>query len=254
MNLQQALKALQTGEEHLTNNEKILVKFFQSQGDNLAHITLDEIASATFVSQATVVRLCKKLGYKGWREFKVSIKQHSLHMDKSKLVRARENRLSQTTSYARHVINNFDDRDITKLAQLIVSTPHLYIYGREMSSIPAAYLQSMLTTIDVHCTLIDWLETFKRSLVPADSLVIFCGTYLRDKDYRELLVRLKDRNTTIVLISTLDPQVADLADLTIVAPDDFQTNSGYSKLGSFFFMHLLLEAVAAEQMRRLQSD
>lgn len=39
----------------------------------MTNLSLDDLASACFTSQASIIRLCKKLGAKGFAEFKVQL-------------------------------------------------------------------------------------------------------------------------------------------------------------------------------------
>lgn len=58
--------------ENFTETEKTVIAFLLQNGWKLEKMTVHEIAEATFSSNASILRLCKKLGYKKFHEFKMA--------------------------------------------------------------------------------------------------------------------------------------------------------------------------------------
>lgn len=54
-------------------NYQILAKYFKEKGLEIETKKIDDIVSETFVSGATIVRFCKKLGYPGFSNFKYEL-------------------------------------------------------------------------------------------------------------------------------------------------------------------------------------
>lgn len=59
--------------ERFTEIEKQIIAFVQKYPRVVINMPLDELARECFVSQASVIRLCKKLGVKGFADFKVNL-------------------------------------------------------------------------------------------------------------------------------------------------------------------------------------
>ena len=55
----------------LTAREKKIVEFIRENGDSFLSDTITEFSEKAGVSDATMVRFCKHLGYKGYQDFKV---------------------------------------------------------------------------------------------------------------------------------------------------------------------------------------
>lgn len=55
-----------------TNTERKIAAYIRENFDRVLHCTLLELAELIGVSDASVVRFCKSLGYKGFQEFKIS--------------------------------------------------------------------------------------------------------------------------------------------------------------------------------------
>lgn len=57
--------------EDFTSQEKEIAKYILENPSLIKELSTEELAKATFTSQATVVRLCKKLETKGYNDFKL---------------------------------------------------------------------------------------------------------------------------------------------------------------------------------------
>lgn len=66
----------------LTQREKKIVEFMSQNGDSFLSDTITEFAEKAGVSEATMVRFCKHLGYKGYQDFKVHAAREMLPQEK----------------------------------------------------------------------------------------------------------------------------------------------------------------------------
>ena len=57
--------------ESFSGTEKAVVEYFINHFDSVVDMTTLQVAKHTFTSNATVVRVCQKLGYKGFNDFKL---------------------------------------------------------------------------------------------------------------------------------------------------------------------------------------
>src|SRR5579872_988563 len=62
--IQGTYSALRTAEQRVAD-------FILKHAEELIHLTVTELAERTQTSESTVVRLCQKIGYKGYQEFKI---------------------------------------------------------------------------------------------------------------------------------------------------------------------------------------
>ena len=53
---------------HLTRTEKVIADYFLEHSGSLYFLTAKDIALALGVSDTSVIRLCRTLGYRGFRE------------------------------------------------------------------------------------------------------------------------------------------------------------------------------------------
>ncbi|MDE2572422.1 MAG: MurR/RpiR family transcriptional regulator [bacterium] len=64
--IQGTYSALRTAEQRVAD-------FILKHAEELIHLTVTELAERTQTSESTVVRLCQKIGYKGYQEFKIML-------------------------------------------------------------------------------------------------------------------------------------------------------------------------------------
>ncbi len=67
------IEQLESAQESNVKNYQILAKYFKEKGLEIENKKIDDIVSDTFVSGATIVRFCKKLGYPGFSNFKYEL-------------------------------------------------------------------------------------------------------------------------------------------------------------------------------------
>ena len=62
-------------QENLTEAERELALFVLANMNEVTHMSIAELADQSFTSNATVIRLCRKLGLKGYRDFRIELTQ-----------------------------------------------------------------------------------------------------------------------------------------------------------------------------------
>lgn len=163
----------------LTSSEQIIYQYFKDHLNDIVYLSLSDICKELYVSNATVIRFCQKLGFKGFNELKFQLKNELNLTNKS--VNAWD-AIPHRTSILKDFIDNIDDKIIEQICSEIKNHKSIYIYGRNMSSLPAKYLQSMLNTMDIPCIYIDWIDfLFALSKSFPDNAVLFIFTNYGDK-------------------------------------------------------------------------
>lgn len=67
------IEQLDNAQNLKVKNYQILAKYFRKKGLKIEHKKIDDIVAETYVSGATIVRFCKKLGYSGFSNFKYEL-------------------------------------------------------------------------------------------------------------------------------------------------------------------------------------
>ncbi len=67
------IEQLDEAQNFKVKNYQILAKYFRDKGLEIENKKIDDIVAETYVSGATIVRFCKKLGYSGFSNFKYEL-------------------------------------------------------------------------------------------------------------------------------------------------------------------------------------
>ncbi|MBC1514682.1 MurR/RpiR family transcriptional regulator [Listeria immobilis] len=144
--------------KHLTNTEQIIATFILEYPRIVVNISLEELSNQCHASQASIIRLCKKMGVKGFSDFKIKLASEltSFALDGNQISFDLPISKSATTEEIADTFYQLSIRsleyeykelnlsDIKLAAQLIHNADITYIYGRGESLIIAEDLHYKL--------------------------------------------------------------------------------------------------------------
>lgn len=58
-------------QHQFSSNEKTIANYMLEKKDDILHLSIQELASKTFTSSGAIMRLCKRIGLSGFKEFKI---------------------------------------------------------------------------------------------------------------------------------------------------------------------------------------
>lgn len=119
----------------LTKSEESILDFIEKNFQKIPEYSVIALSKATYSSQASINRLCKKLGMKGFSHLKFAIKE-DLELMKS----STHNHINSLSYY----IKNIDFESLLPIIKVFRENKRLLIYGLGASQITAAYLQRQL--------------------------------------------------------------------------------------------------------------
>ena len=228
---------------NLTSSEQIIYQYFKDHLNNIVYLSLSDICKELYVSNATVIRFSQKLGFKGFNELKFQLKNELNLTNKSTNA---WDIIPLRTTILKDFIYNIDNKIIEQICSEIKNHKSIYIYGRNMSSLPAKYLQSMLNTMDIPCIYIDWID-FLSALSKSfpDNAVLFIFTNYGDKSiYEPIVKQCHERHVKIIWISStdLDSSLLYSNDIYISTHEaKLETPPLLTKLTSFLLVQFIIE-------------
>ena len=232
----------------LTGMEKEILAFFIQDPRHAIYMNLEEISNALYTSNATIVRFCKKIGLNGFHEFKYEIRKELEQQQNCSL--SSQDLMDNSLACFRDNLDAIDLQQLEAISDLICSHRSLYIYGAGLSSIPAKYLQTILTTLDRPCILIEWrhlLEGITYS-ISKDAILFLITAHGDAPRYLQIFETAKKRGTTIILI-TCDEEspLPPYCDYTIITSDEnkvFHSIDINPRMGILTVIQILIEMVA----------
>lgn len=228
---------------NLTSSEQIIYQYFKDNLHSIIYLSLSDICKELYVSNATVIRFCQKIGFKGFNELKFQLKNELNLTNKSTNA---WDTIPHRASILKDFIDDINDKIIEQICSEIKNHKSIYIYGRNMSSLPAKYLQSMLNTMDIPCIYIDWID-FLSALSKSfpDNAVLFIFTNYGDKSiYAPIVKQCHERHVKIIGISStdLDPSLLNSNDIYISTHEvELESPPLLTKLTSFLLVQFIIE-------------
>ena len=154
--------------------------------------------------------------------------------------------LQRRTAVLKDFIDNIDAVKIKDICSEIMRNKSIYIYGRNMSSLPAKYLYSMLNSMDIPCIYIDWID-FLRALsksLPENATLIIFTNYGEASIYQSIIDSCHQRHANIIWISSSEINPSLLTDSdTYIWTQEVPLEHVHlrTKMTSFLVVQLIVE-------------
>lgn len=224
----------------LPESQRVLGEFILKNYKYVANLSAIELGNRAGVSDATVVRFAKSIGYSGYPEIKNELFEYLIHeeLPSNKMIKSL-NRIKKVDSGIMEVfqndINNIEEtfrsfrkKDLDMAVEAINSARRVYVIGLNSCESLASFLNFHLRRldIDVHLITSAGLVMFEQlsSIKKGDALVVI--SYPRySKDALSAVELAKSRNAKTISISDQEySPIAQAADISLIA---HSTNLGF---------------------------
>lgn len=121
--------------DRLNDNDLIIWRYIKEHRDSCCRIAIDALAKACNVSRTTVSRFTQKLGFQGFREFKLHLKQES----EIEEIEAGSETDRVCESYI-HSIRSLQQTDLSDLCGLIAGAKRLFVFGTGETQLAAGQM------------------------------------------------------------------------------------------------------------------
>jgi len=152
----------------LSNTEKIIYQYLTKA--DIQKMSADEIAEKLFVSRTSIYRVCLKMGYSSFSQFKY------LFLSKAK-------KIETVDSYA--VFNHVNDSQLITILEKLIHSEQIYVFGTHATGMAANYFARQLVNLCYSAIFITdafELESRLRMFHATDCIVCFSngGRYTPD--------------------------------------------------------------------------
>ncbi|AYW49812.1 MurR/RpiR family transcriptional regulator [Tetragenococcus halophilus] len=204
----------------LNINERNVLQQVITNRKAFYNLTVNEFANKNLVSKSFVIRLCKKLGYSGYSEFKYQLK---IEVENSESQQTTQNILDVTTEDLKETIRLIDSKKLEHLSHLLYQAPHIYTYG-------TGYGQKTI------------LEDFKRGIITSQRAITSLPTSIELRLYSNTM----EKNDILFIVS-ISGKVTNIKNdlillkekgITVVSITQFTTN----ELASISSINLYLKS------------
>lgn len=200
----------------LSETDMVIYKFILQNIDKVQFMRVIDLAEATHVSNASVTRFIRKIGYESFAEFRVEMKKEVNQNEKKEL--------NNLTNSIYNFLDNIDNRDFQRkidyIVELILEGRTLVFLGTGSSGINAEYGARMLSNVGVPAFSIkDPYYPFD-SLMEIQSNLIFVVLSVTGEMsvVNELVTKLrrKEQNFVLSITGSASSTLAKLSNMSLI--------------------------------------
>lgn len=251
------LEKIQQNFEHFTPGERLVADYVIQYPIDAFRYSSETLAERAHTSRSNVVRLCQKLGYSGFAEFKYEMNRHMNSAQASVVAPASDGAdmdVREDTAFKKFMacFGTMEplcgSRHLKESAGIIRQAPKTLIFGIYHSSFSAQQLAFRLNRHGMDAQAINdasIMESYIEILSPGDAVVII--SISGGKNYVEVLKAYKKRGIKTILITmTENSPAARQAYLTLLLPC-ITRQYGDTVLDDapvfYFFVELLIDEI-----------
>lgn len=242
---------------HLTDTEEEILKYFESNLPSSVYTNLNDLSASLYTSNATIVRFCQKLGLKGYNEFKYQVRKElkQLHPQNFRT----DDLVHHSLALFKDNLDQIDEKELEEIAGLLTSDRPIYIYGSNLSSLAAKYLQTVLNTLDYPCILVEWRRLLNGLVheINSDAVLFIITAHGDARRYLSVFRKAKARGTiTILLTCEKDSPLIPYSTFALCTNDrneEYRHVDINPRLGIFTIVQILIE-LAARIKQNSQDD
>lgn len=251
--------AIQNQMNSLTEAERKVAQFIIEHAEEVIYLTVSELALKSEASEATIVRFCKSIGYKGFQDFKINVAKYIVNPQQiiledldvhdtprivnQKVFQSRIQVLADTLA----VLN---EQEFERAVHALNTASHIEIYGVGASAYVAMNLKHQFLKIGIKCGVDLDADTQAMSaslLGPQDVAIGISHTGGSKQTIRCLSLAKKAGATTIALTNKAKSPILKVSDIVLftAAKETIYKSEGFaSRIAEITVLDSLLIALS----------
>lgn len=198
------INLLQTREvkTKLTRSEENLLDFIEKNFEKIPKYSVLRLCEEAYSSQATVNRVCKKLGFSGFSELKFSILE-----DLEKMNNSKNSHVNTTIFY----IDNINFNEINCVIEALKKNRKILLYGLGASQITAAYFQRQLLYLGFQAIMISeekMMEAFE------DFIILIISSSGETPRIKHIAKNMRNLNRIVIAVTKKDSSLDEISTIS----------------------------------------
>lgn len=257
---------LRTVSETLSEAERRVARFIEQYPDETMHLSVQMLAQRIGVSEATIVRCCRSLGFQGVRDLKLALASETvtplqqihedIALDDTVLTIARKVLQSDIQAIA-DTLAVLDGEVLERAVQALVSASRIEFYGIG-ASLPVAldaYYRFLRIGLPATVVTDPHMQAVSAAMLPPGSVAFAVSHSGRSRETFNALRKAHEAGATCILLTsharTLLGKYADIQLTTAARETAFRTEALTSRIVHLSVVDALYVAVA---MRRFDTS
>ena len=235
----------------LTDTELEILEYFEKNIHRRMFSSLNQVSGELYTSNATIVRFCKKLGLRGYNEFKYQVRRELEQLQHP--VETAGTLIARSAAQFRDNVDALDAGKLEKIADLLTSDRSIYIYGGSLNSMAAKYLHIILTTLDYPSILVEWQRLLNGLVEGMDphTVLLLISAHGDAERYLSVLRKAREKGAATVLLTCQeDSPLLPYSTISLCTNDE---NEEYHqvdvnpRLGILTIIQILIEMIARKK-------
>lgn len=246
----------------LRDSEKKIVEFIQNNQEEIIHLSITEVSERSETSESSVVRLCKRLGYKGFQDLKIHlakeviepVKQIHEVIEKGDNVMTIKKKVFQSNIQALYdSLEVCDDEQLLKAVATIRKARTIEFYGTGGSGTVALDAQHKLLKLGIKSSAyIDpTLQAMSASVLQEEDVVVGISHTGASTDVLNSMKIAKESGATLICITNSSKSpittISDIILQTASKETLFRTDAIASRVAQLTIIDILVAGIANEK-------
>lgn len=249
----------------LTKSEALVAEYVLDNPKEVIYYSITDMSEKVQVGETTVIRFCRKLGYRGFQDFKLSLAQDLVAFDNStnevieksdsvemlsgKIIRSYQNILNETLKLV-------NAENYKRAIRLLEQAKNIYFFGVGSSGVTAQLAANSFTRIGKMCVLQTdaHFQAMLASLITKEDVAIGISVSGSSKDTINNLKLAKAEGAKIICITqnARSPitQIADVELLMSARENPLQGSALSSKVSQLAIIEILHAGLTLRQREK----
>ncbi|MFD1414473.1 MurR/RpiR family transcriptional regulator [Oceanobacillus jeddahense] len=260
---------LEAIEPKLKGAEKKVVRFIEKNREEIIHLSITEVAERSQTSESSVVRLCKRLGYKGFQDMKIHFAKEVISPEKQihEVIEKDDDVLMvKKKIFQSNIQALYDSLEVCKDEQLVhavnaISNANLIeFYGTGGSGSVAMDAQHKLLKLGIKSFAYNdsTLQSMSASVLEEKDVVIGISHTGSNKEVLHAMKLAKETGATLICItSSSKSPITQISDITLQTASNetlFRTDAISSRIAQLTIIDILVAALAIHNYDQSYSD
>jgi RpiR family transcriptional regulator, carbohydrate utilization regulator len=245
----------------LSSSEKKVADYILEHSNETIRMTLADVAQETNVSDATVLRFCRSVGYKRWLEFKIDLTQTLPTFPEQILDEVIEG--DSPGTIAKKVFNKsiqaitdtmvaIDDASYSKALNLIKNSKKILLVGVGTSGPIVNELNNRLLRLGLNCHVQtdSYIQTMESALLTSEDLVIAISQTGDSHDPLRTITLAKSKGASVIVITgNTASKLTDHADVVLLSVShETRVETIASRIAQYAIIHALYVGLAMQDV------
>ncbi|WP_248924322.1 MurR/RpiR family transcriptional regulator [Paenibacillus hamazuiensis] len=246
-------------QQFFTDTEKKIAEFLLSKPDEIIRLSITELSEKTKSSDSSIIRFCRKIGYKGYQEMKIDVAQslsspakqlHEDINDEDSIGHIKEKIFTAASSTILDTLHILDDLQLQGAIDALKKAKRIMILGNGASGMVALDAQHKFLKIGIPViTYLDnHMQLMGTSMLSSEDAVIAISHSGANKDILSAIALCKENHAAVIAITNFSKspltKQADFSLFTFSKETRFRTDATASRIAQLTIIDVLVTGLA----------